>query len=182
MALTVVLCPQQETDMCTTHRMGQDRHCQQFDTTQTLINAPQWPHRPCNASIQLYRVGKKLSEKADLAMYSQSVDVFRKWMSISLILGCKLDFCSCAIRVGFHKSSHKYDLYKLINVLWSKYWKVLWITASILLALLITAVVWSWNFNWLSFSIPRSFTILQDAIAFPLINQEVDLSVTNYTY
>ena len=27
-------------------------------------------------------------------------------MSVSLISGCKLDFSSCAIRAGFHKSSH----------------------------------------------------------------------------
>ena len=43
---TVVLCPQQVTDMCTTHRMGRDGHCQQFDTTQTLISASQWPIGP----------------------------------------------------------------------------------------------------------------------------------------
>ena len=71
-ALTVVLCPQQVTDMCTTDRMGQDRHCQQFDTTLTLISTPQWPHRSCNASIQLYRVSKELSVKADMAMYSRT--------------------------------------------------------------------------------------------------------------
>ena len=101
-ALTVALHSQQVTDMCTTHRMGQDGHCQQFDTTPTLISAPQWPHRPCNASIQPYRVGKKPSVKADLAMY----------MSVSLILGYKLDFSSCVIRAGFRKSSHTYCAYE----------------------------------------------------------------------
>ena len=56
---TVVLYPQQVTDMCTTYRMGQDRYCQQFDTTPTLISAPQWPHRPCNATMWPYRIAKK---------------------------------------------------------------------------------------------------------------------------
>ena len=98
---TVVLCPQQVTDMCTTHRMGRDGHGQQFDTTSTLISAPQWPHRPCYAPMQPYRVVKKPSVKADLAMYSHTVDVSRQCMSVLLILGCKLDFSSCAIRTGF---------------------------------------------------------------------------------
>ena len=105
-APTVVLCPQQVTDMYTTHRMGQYRHCQQFDTTPTLISASQWPHRPCNAPIWFYRVSKKPSVKADLATYSHTVDVSRQCMSVSLILCYKLDFGSCAIRTGFHKSSH----------------------------------------------------------------------------
>ena len=73
----VVLSLQYVTDMYTTHRMGQDEHCQQFYTTPTLISAPQWPHRPCNAPMRLYTVGKKLSVKADLAMYSHTVDVSR---------------------------------------------------------------------------------------------------------
>ena len=63
--------------MYTTYWMGQDGHCQQFDTTPTLISAPQWPHRPCNAPMRLYTVGKELSVKADLAMYSHTVDVSR---------------------------------------------------------------------------------------------------------
>ena len=116
-ASTVVPCPQKVTDMCTTHRMCPDEHCQQFDTTPTLVSAPQWPHRPCNASMQLYSVGKKPSVKADLIMYSQTVDVSRQCMSVSLILNCKLDFSSCAIRAGFHKSSHIYcnDLLRLFS-------------------------------------------------------------------
>ena len=73
----VVLSPQLVTDMYTTHRMDQDRHCQQFHTIPTLISAPQWPHRPCNAPMWLYTVSKKLSVKADLAMHSQTVDVSR---------------------------------------------------------------------------------------------------------
>ena len=105
-APTVVLSPQQVTDMYTNHRMGQDGHCQQFDTTPTLISAPQWPHRPCNAPMRLYTVGKKPSVKADLAMYSHTVDVSRQCMSVSLILNCKMDFSFCAIRAGFRKSSH----------------------------------------------------------------------------
>ena len=92
--------------MYTTHRMGQDGHCQQFHTTPTLISAPQWPHRPCNAPMRPYTVGKKPSVKADLAIYSQAVDVRGQCMSESLKLGHNLDFSSCDIMVGFHKSSH----------------------------------------------------------------------------
>ena len=92
--------------MYTTHRMGRGGHCQQFDTTSTLISVPQWLHRPCNASMQLYRVGKKPSVKADLAMHSHAADVSRRCMSVSLILGCKFDSSFCAVRAGFHKSSH----------------------------------------------------------------------------
>ena len=75
--------------------MGRDGHCQQFDNTPPVISAPQWPHMPCNASMQLYRVGKEPSVKADLAMYNHTVDVSRQCMSVSLILGCKLDLSSC---------------------------------------------------------------------------------------
>ena len=72
-----------------------------------LISAPQWLHRPCNASRQLYKVGKKPFVKVDLAIYSYIVDVSGQCMSVSLILGFKLDFNSCAIWDGFCKSSHK---------------------------------------------------------------------------
>ena len=96
--------------MYTTHRMGQDGHCQQFHTTLTLISAPQGPHRPCNAPMRPYTVGKKPSVKADLAIYGQAVDVRGQCMSESLKLGHNLDFTSCDIMVGFHKSSHKYSL------------------------------------------------------------------------
>ena len=89
-----------------THRMDQDGQCQQFDTTSTLISAPQWPHKPCNASMQLNRVDKKPFVKADLAMYSHTVYVSRQYMSVSLILDCKLDFVPCTIRAGFCKSCH----------------------------------------------------------------------------
>ena len=63
--------------MYTIHWMGRDGHCRQFDTTPALISAPQWPHRPCNAPMQPYMVGKKPSVKADLSMYSHTVDVPR---------------------------------------------------------------------------------------------------------
>ena len=102
----VALSHQQVTDMYTTHRMGQDGHCQQFHTTPTLISALQWPHRPCNAPMRPYKVGKKPSVKADLAIYSQAVDVRGQCMSESLKLGHNLDFSSCDIMVGFHKTSH----------------------------------------------------------------------------
>ena len=44
--------------------------------------------------------------KADLAIYSHIVDVSGQRMSVSLILGFKLDFSSCAIWDGFCKFSH----------------------------------------------------------------------------
>ena len=104
--------------MYTTHRMGQDGHCQQFHTTPTLISAPQWPHRPCNAPMRPYTVGKRPSVKADLAIYSQAVDVRGQCMSESLKLGHNLDFSSCDIMVGFHKSSHisRQHTVSIINV------------------------------------------------------------------
>ena len=106
-ALTVMLSPQQVTDMHTTHRMGRDGHYRQFDTIPSLISATQWPHKPCNTPMRLYRIGKMLSVKADLAMYSHTVDVSRQCMTVSLILGCKLDFSSYTIMGGFCKCSHK---------------------------------------------------------------------------
>ena len=82
---TVVLIPQYVTYIYTISRMGRDGHSQQFDTTPILISAPQWPHKPCNAPTWLYRVGKKPSVKADLAMYSHTVDVSRQYMSVLII-------------------------------------------------------------------------------------------------
>ena len=100
--------PCSDRDMC----KPQDRsrwplRCrQQFGTQPILISTPQWPHRPCNAPTWLYRVGKKLSVKADLAIYSQVVDASAQCMSVSLILGFNLDFSSYHSLVGFCKSSH----------------------------------------------------------------------------
>ena len=94
--------------MHTNHRIDQDRCWQQFGTQPILISAPQWSHRPCNAPARPYRVGKKPSVKADLAIYGQVVDASGQCMSISLILGFNLDFSSCDNLVGFCKSSHVY--------------------------------------------------------------------------
>ena len=105
-AQTIVLCSQQTTEMYRNHRIDRDGHWQQFGTQPILISAPQWAHWPCNASTRSYTVGKKPSMKADLAIYSQAVDVCGRCMSESLRLGHNLDFSSCDIMVGFHKSSH----------------------------------------------------------------------------
>ena len=94
--------------MYTNHRTDRDGHWQQFGTQPILISAPQWAHWPCNASTRSYTVGKKPSMKADLAIYGQAVDVHGRCMSESLRLGHNLDFSSCDIMVGFHKSSHIY--------------------------------------------------------------------------
>ena len=66
-------------------------------------------NRSCNALTRFYRVGKRPSVKAHLAIYSQAVDVRRRCMSVLLIiLGNNLDFSSCDVMVGFRKSSHKF--------------------------------------------------------------------------
>ena len=106
-AQTVVLCSQQTTGMYTNHRIDRDGHWQQFGTQPILISALQWACWPCNAPTRSYTVDKKPSVKADLAIYSQAVDVCGRCMSESLKLGRNLDFSSCDIMVGFHKSSHK---------------------------------------------------------------------------
>ena len=105
-AQTVVQCFQQTTGMYTNHRIDRDGHWQQFGTQPILISAPQWASWHCNAPTGFYRVSKKPSMKADLAIYSQAVDVRGRCMSESLKLGNNLDFSSCDIMVGFHKSSH----------------------------------------------------------------------------
>ena len=105
-AQTVVLCSQQTTGMYTNHRIDQDGHWQQFGTQPILISAPQWACWSCNAPTRFYMVSKKLSVKADLAIYSQAVDVCGRCMSELLKLGHNLDFSSCDIMVGFHESSH----------------------------------------------------------------------------
>ena len=105
-AQTVVLCSQYMTEMYTIQRIGPDRYRQQFDTTPILISALQWLHMPCNAPTWFYKVGKKLSVKANLATYSHILDVSGRCMSVSLTLGIKLDFNSCANWDHFCWSSH----------------------------------------------------------------------------
>ena len=55
------------------------------------------------------------SVNADLAIYSEVVDVFRQCMNVSLILGIKLEFSPCANLDSFRKS-------------WQiQYWRMVWI-------------------------------------------------------
>ena len=82
--------------MYTIYRRDQDAQCQQFGTPPILFSAPQWLHKACNAPMQFYRIGKMSSVKADLAIYSHIVDASGQCTSVSLILGFKLDFSSCA--------------------------------------------------------------------------------------
>ena len=86
-AQTVMLCSQQTTGMHTSHRIDRDVHWPQFGTQPILISAPQRAYWSCNAPTQFYMVGKKPSVKADLAIYSQAVDVRGRRTSESLILG-----------------------------------------------------------------------------------------------
>ena len=115
-AQIVVLCSQQTTGMYTNHRIDRDGHWQQFGTQPILISAPQWAPWSCNAPTGFYKVGKKPSVKADQAIHSQAVDVRGRCMSESLRLGHNLDFSSCDIMVGFHKSSHIFSLHIIHKV------------------------------------------------------------------
>ena len=108
-AQTVALCPQKTTEMYTVYRIGRDRYWQQFDTTSILISAPQWLHRLYNAPWQFYRIGKKLSVKADLDTNLMFLDA--GCMGVSLILGIELNFSTCANWDSFCKSSHIYHLH-----------------------------------------------------------------------
>ena len=110
---TVLLCSQQTTGMHTNHSIDLDSHWLQFGTQPILIRAPQWASRPCIAPTWFHRVGKKPSVKADPTIYSQAVDVRRRCMSKSLILGHNWDFTSCDIMVSFHKSSPIYQNFYL---------------------------------------------------------------------
>ena len=69
--------------MYTNHIIDQEGCWQQFGTQPILISAPQWANRPCNAPTQFYRVDKKPSVKADLAIYSHVLDVSGRCMSVS---------------------------------------------------------------------------------------------------
>ena len=105
---TVMLCSQQMSGMYTNHRIDSVGNWQQSSTQPILISAPQWPNRTCNAPTQSYRVGIKPSVKADLAIYSHTVDVAGQCMCESLMLWHNLDFSSCDILVSFCNSSSLY--------------------------------------------------------------------------
>ena len=83
---TVLLRSQQTTGVYTSHRIDQDGCWQPYGTQPILINAPQWPNKTYKAPTRLYRVSKKPSVKADLAIYSHAVDTYGQCMSESLIL------------------------------------------------------------------------------------------------
>ena len=102
----MVLCSQQMTGIYKNPRIDQDGHWQQSGTQPILISAPQWPNRTYNAPMRFYRVSKKRSVKTDLGIYGHAVDASGQCMSESLILWHNLDFSSCEILVGLHKSSH----------------------------------------------------------------------------
>ena len=91
--------------MYTIHKIGQDGYWQQCDTPPILISAPQ----AGNAPMRFYRVSKNPSVKVDPAIYSHVLDVSGWRMSVSLMLGIKLDFSSCANWDGFCKSSCNFD-------------------------------------------------------------------------
>ena len=66
-------------ETATVNLVGRDGRWQQFDHRLytlwfdkpcSLISAPQWLHGPCSVPSWFYRVGKRPSVKADLAIYS----------------------------------------------------------------------------------------------------------------
>ena len=82
-----ILCLQQSTKTATVYMSGQDGHWQQFDTTCSLISAPQWHHTPCSGLLCIRRVRKMLPVKADLAICSPVIGVYsaRVWLSCQAI-------------------------------------------------------------------------------------------------
>ena len=98
---TVVLCSQHATEMYTNHRIDRDSHWQQPAIQPILISTLQWPNRPCNAPRWPYRVGKKPSVKARLAIYSHAVDASGQCMSVSVL---------CTVRI-FHTIRVRYVPY-----------------------------------------------------------------------
>ena len=74
---TAMLCLQRVTERDSIHRTGQDSRWQQSGTSHILISAIHWPHRPCIAPWWFDRVGNKPSVKADLAIYSYVLGIFR---------------------------------------------------------------------------------------------------------
>ena len=116
-SLPLVLCSQQVTEMYTIHRMDQDGYWQQFGIPPILIDAPKWLHRPCNVLTWFYRVGKKPSVKADLAIYSYVRDVSGHYMSVSLILG--FNWTSVLVQIGtvFANSVTYNYVYRIVHVM-----------------------------------------------------------------
>ena len=114
---TVVPCPQQTTRMYTNYKIYRSRWpLAAVGTQPILISAPQWASRPCNAPTWHYRVSKKPSVKADLAIYSHAVDVGGQCMSESLTLKYNFGFSSCDILVGFCKSSHNIKMHSVCSI------------------------------------------------------------------
>ena len=104
---TAVLCLQYGTEAATVNLVRPDGCQQQFDSPSSLISAHQWPHRLCSGPSWFYRVGKRPPMKADLAIYSLRVGMYRQWENVAAMLNIKLDFCCCDNSVDFCKSSHR---------------------------------------------------------------------------
>jgi len=56
------------------------------------------------------KVGKNLSVKADLLIYSNGVTVSGQCLSVAIIISNKMDFNSCAYMVDFPKSSFIFNV------------------------------------------------------------------------
>ena len=70
---------QQCCDITSAHKLPQSTlQNESHHTPSNLINAHQWPHAPCSEPL-FYRVGKRPSMKADLAIYSLTTKKYFKW-------------------------------------------------------------------------------------------------------
>ena len=65
---------------------GQDSYWQQSGTSHIYISATYWPHRPCIVQWWFDRVSNEPSVKADLAIYSYVLGIFRWCKSVGLII------------------------------------------------------------------------------------------------
>ena len=70
-----VLCLQQVTETDSIHRIWQNSHWQQFGTTHIPNNADHRLHSPCTTPSWFDMVGKKLSVKINMAIYSHVLGV-----------------------------------------------------------------------------------------------------------
>ena len=71
---TAVLCFHKVTEANTIYSTAHDGRWKQFGTTNIFVSATYWLHRPCSAPSWFDRVGKKPFVKADLAIYTYTVE------------------------------------------------------------------------------------------------------------
>ena len=79
------------------------------DTQDMPIGSSLAPHAPLAKPTVLHRpctlMDGKSHLKADLTIYSYVLGMSKQWVSVAIVLGCKLDFITCN---DYCKSSHIY--------------------------------------------------------------------------